>query len=236
MSGISLSHRTFTGRTGSNSPSAHSQPVSCRKVRAPSTSIPSTRPASPRFASGTTTVGHPSRLAASTAGSTPRIGRTRPSSANSPSNRLFSNLVGGIALPADSTAVASARSYTDPIFGNVAGDRAKVRRDDGQMNPQLVIAARTRSRDSCSAASGSPTRCTPGSPALISASISTVWPVTALTATEYALPRAISAHPTDVGDRRSRAAQPYFDDIDTHGHPRTVLRRQPDARKPPQPT
>ncbi|SKT18974.1 Uncharacterised protein [Mycobacteroides abscessus subsp. abscessus] len=126
------------------------------------------------MACGTTTVGRPSRFAASTAGNTPRTGRTRPSSANSPSNKVFSSRSGGIALLADSTAAASARSYTDPIFGSVAGDRAKVSRDAGHVNPQLVIAARTRSRDSCNAASGSPTRCTPGSPALMSASISTV--------------------------------------------------------------
>ena len=50
------------------------------------------RPGWPRpgCATGTTTAGHPCRLAASTAGSTPRTGRTRPSSANSPSSTVFS--------------------------------------------------------------------------------------------------------------------------------------------------
>ncbi len=61
--------------------------------------------------------------------------------------------------------------------------------------PQLVIAARTRSRDSCKAASGSPTRCTPGRPEVMSASISTISPSSPRTATENALPSAISRPP-----------------------------------------
>lgn len=65
-------------------------------------------------------------------------------------------------------------SYTDPIFGSVAGDSASVSLAMGQLFPQLVTAARTRSRDSCSAASGRPTRWTPGRPEVMSASISTM--------------------------------------------------------------
>jgi hypothetical protein len=55
-------------------------------------------------------------------------------------------------------------SYSDPVLGNVAGDNANVSRAIGQVLPQLVTAARTLSRDSCSAASPNPTRCTPADP------------------------------------------------------------------------
>ena len=93
--------------------------------------MPSTRLASARFSMGTTTVCQPSRWAASTAGSTPRTGRTRPSSANSPSSTVFSSRCHGFLRPAESTALASAMSYTEPIFGSVAGDSASVSRDIG---------------------------------------------------------------------------------------------------------
>ncbi len=84
---------------------------------------------------------------------------------------------------------------TEPIFGRVAGDKASVSRAIGQLLPQLVIAARTRSRDSCNAVSGNPTRCTPGRPDVMSASISTISPSSPRTATENALPSAIIRPP-----------------------------------------
>lgn len=157
--------------------------------------MPSTRLASARLSNGTTTVGMPSRLAASTAGSTPATGRTRPSRASSPSSTLFSSRDHAVLRSADSTANASAMSYTEPIFGSVAGDSANVSRAIGQVLPQLVTAARTRSRDSCSAASANPTRCTPGSPEVMSASISTRCPCSPRTATENARPSAITPPP-----------------------------------------
>jgi len=52
--------------------------------------------------------GRPSRLAASTAGSTPFTGRTRPSSANSPSSTVFSSRSHAFLPLADKTAEASA--------------------------------------------------------------------------------------------------------------------------------
>ncbi len=129
-------------------------------------------------------MGQPCRLAASTAGSTPCTGRIRPSSASSPNNTAFSKRSHGFLRLAESTAAAIAMSYSDPVLGRVAGDSARVSRDIGQALPQLVIAARTRSRDSCSAASGRPTRCTPGNPEVMSASISTISPSRPRTATE----------------------------------------------------
>lgn len=52
MSGASVTCRYSDCDTGSSSPSAHSHAVSWRNVRTPSTSIPSTSPASPRLACG----------------------------------------------------------------------------------------------------------------------------------------------------------------------------------------
>ncbi|OOD97543.1 hypothetical protein BWP20_06625 [Mycobacterium tuberculosis] len=48
-----------------------------------------------------------------------------------------------------------------------------------------MTAARTRSRDSCNAASGRPTRCTPGNPEVMSASISTISPSSPRTGDGY---------------------------------------------------
>ena len=104
------------------------------------------------------------------------------------------------------TATASAMSYTDPIFGRVAGDSANVSRVIGHSLPQLVIAARTRSRDSCSAASGSPTRCTPGSPEVMSASISTICAVQSAAPRPSTPARAPSAHARQVGESPGCAA------------------------------
>ena len=131
---------------------------SAARVRTPKTSIPSTRLASARFAAGTTTVGQPRRLAASTAGSTPLTGRTLPSSASSPSSTVLSRRYQGLRRPAERMPTASATSYMEPALGSEAGDNATVSRVFGQLLPQLVTAARTRSRDSCTAASGRPTR------------------------------------------------------------------------------
>ncbi|CKS39869.1 Uncharacterised protein [Mycobacterium tuberculosis] len=87
-----------------------SQLCNCPSVRTPRTSIPSTRLASGRLSAGTTTAGQPSRLAASTAGNTPRTGRTRPSSDNSPSSSVFSRRSHGFFCCADNTAAARAMS------------------------------------------------------------------------------------------------------------------------------
>ncbi len=205
-------------------------------VRAPHTSMPSTRLASARLSTGTTTAGQPSRLAASTAGSTPLTGRTRPSSANSPSSTVFSRRSHSDLVCADSTDSAKARSYTEPIFGSVAGESASVSRAIGQSLPQLVIAARTRSRDSCSAASASPTRCTPGRPEVMSASISTI---SSVEPTNRHRKRPAKRHqPTPcrwvisgVGCRPIRTPTTSMRTC----RPTVVLRRQPQPGEPSQP-
>ena len=69
------------------------------------------------------------------------------------------------------------RSKLEPLLGNQAGDIDTVTLRLGQISLQLVIAARTRSRDSCSAASGRPKSEYIGIPSEISTSISTRLPV-----------------------------------------------------------
>ena len=64
----------------------------------------------PGCSMGTTTRANPACLAASTAGSTPLTGRTRPSSASSPSSTVFSSRGHVFFRSADSTASASATS------------------------------------------------------------------------------------------------------------------------------
>lgn len=118
----------------------------------------STSPASGSEAVGTTARPQPAPRAASSAGNVPRTARTRPSSANSPSRTVLSMARAGTSPAARSTAQASARSYTEPTLGSVAGERARVIRREGHFSPELATAARTRSRDSCSAVSGRPTR------------------------------------------------------------------------------
>ena len=74
---------------------------------------------------------------------------------------------------AASTAAASARSKPGPALRRSAGARFAVIRRCGNSKPLLTIAARTRSRDSRTAASGRPTSANDGSPRRTSASTRT---------------------------------------------------------------
>ena len=113
----------------------------------------------------------------------------------------------GTAPAAASTEHASARSYPLPCFGSVAGERASVMRRAGQVSPEFTTAARTRSRDSASAASGSPTSDTPGRPWPMSASISTTSPSTPRSPIDHAHASATSERPLVVLElRRPRPA------------------------------
>ena len=188
------------GRASTGAPS--SQASTCPSVAAPYTSIPSTSAASGSAASGTTTRRRPAARAASRQGSTPRTGRRRPSSASSPTRTVSSSARCATVPAAASTPQASARSKPLPVLRSVAGESASTTRSFGHVRPELTTAARTRSRDSCSAVSGSPTRCTPGSPPPMSASISTTWPSTPRSATDHARASPIRTPP------RSAAASP----------------------------
>ena len=68
------------------------------------------------------------------------------------------------------------RSNDGPSLRRSAGARLTVMRRDGNSKAELTIAARTRSRLSWTAASGSPTMLNAGAAATTSASTSTGWP------------------------------------------------------------
>jgi hypothetical protein len=169
-----------SGRGGAPTPAARSStaPVEAQSVSssprssattwasevAPSTCMSGTRRASPALAAGTTTRRTPASCAASTAGRTPRTGRTAPSSPSSPSSTSPSITRSGRRPSAASTATATGRSKWVPRFGMEAGERLTVIRCCGQGSPEQSTAARTRSRASARAVSGSPTRTNPGMP------------------------------------------------------------------------
>jgi hypothetical protein len=69
-----------------------------------------------------------------------------------------------------------ARSKPLPCFGIDAGDRPMVILRYGKLPPVFAIAARTRSTDCRTTASGRPTSVTPGTPWPMSTSISTIAP------------------------------------------------------------
>ena len=77
---------------------------------------------------------------------------------------------------ATSTATAIGRSYIGPALRTSAGARFTVTRCSGNLKPVLRMPARTRSRASCTAVSGSPTTLNAGSPLLVFTSTSTGMP------------------------------------------------------------
>ena len=133
--------------------------------------------ASERFAAGTMARVIPDLYAAINAGRTPRTERTFPSRASSPSTTIESKGSCGRVPCAIKIASAMERSKLEPLLGNQAGESETVTFLLGQTSLQFDIAARTRSRDSCSAASGSPRSEYMGIPSEISTSISTTLPV-----------------------------------------------------------
>ena len=68
------------------------------------------------------------------------------------------------------------KSKLDPLFGNQAGDKETVTFLLGHVSRQLTNAALTRSRDSDSAVSGSPSNAYIGKPSAMSASTVTSEP------------------------------------------------------------
>jgi hypothetical protein len=127
------------------------------------TSTPVTSAASSAFSAGTITRRCPDLEAASTAGSTPATGRTRPSSPSSPRCTTPAADAASTSPAAARHATAIARSNAEPCLGSDAGERFTVTRRCGSGQPALVAADRTRSRPCESAASGSPTMTNAGS-------------------------------------------------------------------------
>ena len=159
------------------------------------TVTPGTRLASRMLPTGTTACRMPARAAACTIGSTPRTGRTLPSSPSSPTTTAPSTAPGGTRPSPASTASAMARSKQDPCFGSAAGRRFTVIRRIGHRSPELTIAARTRSRASESAASGSPDSTRVGSPLARSASTSTRCPASPTSAMQSVFAYPIRTRP-----------------------------------------
>ena len=97
-------------------------------------------------------------------GSAPRTGRSVPSSESSPMMAVPARDSAGI-LPMQAIIVsAMGRSKAGPSFFRSAGARLTVMRWSGNPMPLFFSAARTRSRDSLTAASGRPTTSNEGMP------------------------------------------------------------------------
>jgi hypothetical protein len=169
--------------TGSGSRSAPCQIAASRRLGTATTRMPGTRAASSALSVGTMTVVAPARRAPSTAGRTPSTGRSRPSRPSSPRCTTRSTESAGTSSAAASAAMAMPRSNDDPCLGSDAGDRLTVSLRAGRAHPELVAAERTRSRASPRDVSGRPMITNAGSPAPMSASISTRAPSTPSKAT-----------------------------------------------------
>ena len=144
--------------------------ISCPSASTGNTSTPCTSAASPASHAGANTDLMPSSRATATIGSTPFVWRNLPSSESSPSITVDSGAAGSCP-DAISSATAIGRSYAGPALGRSAGAIFTVMRRIGNSQPELRIAARTRSRASCTAVSGNPTMLKRGKPGDMSTSI-----------------------------------------------------------------
>ncbi len=105
------------------------------------------------------------RRASSAIASAPATGRTAPSRPSSPARATALERASAGSWPeATSSAAAIARSKAGPGLAQVGRREVGVIRCCGNSKPELTIAARTRSRDSRTAASGRPTIENAGSP------------------------------------------------------------------------
>ncbi len=144
---------------------------------------PPARPAGPpparprrRFSGATSRPRAPLREAARAWASTPRTGRSCPSSPSSAADQTPSTRPLGSWPLAISSPRAIGRSNQGPSLRRSAGARLTTTRVSGTFRPLLRRAARTRSRASCTAVSASPTSCRPGSPGAMSTSTTTARP------------------------------------------------------------
>ena len=119
------------------------------------------RTASSALSEDTTSRNRSSASARTTVPGTPR---SDPSSPSSPRNAMPSTRSGSSAPDATSTPMAIGRSSPAPPLRSPDGARFTVTRRRGQLRPLDKRAARTRSRDSRTAASGRPTTVNPGRP------------------------------------------------------------------------
>src|SRR5262249_37007036 len=105
-------------------------------------------------------------------GSTPRTGRSAPSSASSPTNSVPSSTAGSSTPAAHSMPTAMGTSKAAPSLRRSAGARLTVIRRGGSLNPAVSSAPRMRTRPSRMPASASPTMAQQGRPTPTSTSTS----------------------------------------------------------------
>ncbi len=125
--------------------------------RAESTCAPGASAASPADAAGTINT-RLADFAASAIASAPRTGRKSPFKPNSPANSNSASRLPGSCPVAASSEIAMGRSNRPDSLGISAGARFAVSLRYGNSKPAVWMAARTRSRDSRTSTSGSPTR------------------------------------------------------------------------------
>ncbi len=144
-------------RVGEILTSPSRKPTASRRFWTGMTCKPATTPASAAFSGGTRIPARPSARARSAIGSTPLTDRTAPLSASSPTMTKFSSWSLTICSLAAAMPMAIGRSKLGPSFFTSAGARLMVVRPKVNEKPELISAVMTRSRDSLTAASGSPT-------------------------------------------------------------------------------
>ena len=130
--------------------------ISC-KVETPIAQIPLINEPSRAFPFGRNTYFNHSFLARIHAGIAPGVARRVPSSQSSPKKSPFSRKSVFHFRSHERIAMAIGRSKPDPLFRRLVGARLTVTRFAGKENPEFLSAARTRSLDSCTPASGSHT-------------------------------------------------------------------------------
>ena len=140
------------------------------RVPAAHTVRPSTKRASVALALATNRARTPWLRAARASASTPRTGLRLPSRPSSAALQTPSSCSRGSWPLAPSSPRAIGRSKAGPSLRRSAGARLTTTRVRGTLRPLLRRAPRTRSRDSCTAASARPTISRPGRPGPMSTS------------------------------------------------------------------
>ena len=181
-------HSGAAGRAGSMRSPPFRKSTASRSVVAPIASIPSTTAASAAFAAGTRMRSSPSSLARTAMGSTPRTGRSVPSSDSSPTSIVPARRSGATRPMAARMPTAIGRSNPAPSLRRSAGARFTTIFLPDIRSPEFSNAARMRCSLSFTALSGRPTRYSPSPPPVMltstvtsTASIPTIVPEWVLT-------------------------------------------------------
>jgi len=119
-------HGRFEGIDRDGSSRAPCPMSTSRSEAAAMMRMPGTSRASSALPLGTTTAAAPARREASTVGSTPATGRSRPSSESSPTWTIRSMAAASMMPVVASAATAMPRSNPEPCLGSEAGERLTV--------------------------------------------------------------------------------------------------------------